>query len=279
MSDLKSALETAIIAHKNDINKFVWKTSGGKTVRLLDMNEQELQKAYNHCHDMLYNKSRYTPGKVVLRDSLGTMGMACVTELFVRFLLHECDIESIKSKQDLLMIVNNAKKDADVKNDDTIDVIFSNIGDEYSRIRVKDLIDACLGSLGSFNTKLITPGFLLAQGVWFTPEEMEDLTEYDCEGNRRSYFEVMKERLFMKDVSLRRDPKGFSYAEFRALVMLEKKNRISDLPTFTLKLIKDKVIYMLENELSYHIEKWMDLIRQIEMIAEHKNVELKKKEY
>jgi hypothetical protein len=84
---------------------------------------------------------------------------------------------------------------------------------------------------------------------------MEDLTEYDAEGNRRSYFEVMKERLFMKDVSLRRDPKGFSYAEFRALVMLEKKNRISDLLTFTLKLIKDKVIYMLENELSYHIEK------------------------
>ena len=75
------------------------------------MNEQELQKAYNHCHDMLYNKSRYTPGKVVLRDSLGSMGMACITELFVRFLLHECDIESIKSKQDLLMIVNNAKKD------------------------------------------------------------------------------------------------------------------------------------------------------------------------
>jgi hypothetical protein len=93
------------------------------------------------------------------------MGMACVTELFVRFLLHECDIESIKSKQDLLMIVNNAKKDANVKNDDTIDVIFSNIGDEYNRIRVKDLIDACLGSLGAFNTKLITPGFLLAQGV------------------------------------------------------------------------------------------------------------------
>ena len=52
-----------------------------------------------------------------------------------------------------------------IKNDDNIDAIFSNIGEEYSKIRVKDLIDACLGSLGSFNTKLITPGFLLAQGV------------------------------------------------------------------------------------------------------------------
>ena len=59
----------------------------------------------------------------------------------------------------------------------------------------------------------------------------------------------------MRDISLRRDPKGFSYAEFRALVMLEKKNKISELPTFTLNLIKNKVIFMLENELSYHIEK------------------------
>lgn len=84
---------------------------------------------------------------------------------------------------------------------------------------------------------------------------MEELTEYDSDGKRRSYFEVMKERLFMNDVSLRRDSKGFSYAEFRALLMLENNNKIVDLPTFTLKLIKDKVIFMLENELSYHIEK------------------------
>lgn len=129
------------------------------------MSESELQKAYNHCHDMLYNKSRYTPGKIILRDSLGNIGTACIAELFVRFLLHECDIESIKTKQDLLMLINNAKKESNVKNEDAIDVIFSNISAEYCKIKVRDLIDACLGSLGSFNTKLITPGFLLAQGV------------------------------------------------------------------------------------------------------------------
>ena len=139
--------------------------SNGKTVRMLDMDEQDLQKAYKHGYDMLYNKNKYTPGKIILRDSLGTIGMACVAELFVRFLLHECDIDSIKSRQDLLMIINNAKREFNISNDDTIDVIFSNIGDEYGKIKIRDLIDACLGSLGSFNTKLITPGFLLAQGV------------------------------------------------------------------------------------------------------------------
>ena len=38
-------------------------------------------------------------------------------------------------------------------------------GDEYSKIKVRDLIDACLNNLGAFNNKLLTPGFLLAQGV------------------------------------------------------------------------------------------------------------------
>ena len=104
---------------------------------------------------------------------------------------------------------------------------------------------------------------------------MEELTEYNSDGSRRSYFEVMKERLFMKDVSLRRDSKGFSYAEFRALLMLENNNKIVDLPTFTLKLIKDKVIFMLENELSYHIDKWEELISQIQKVAEYKGFTLK----
>ena len=123
----------------------------------MDMGKDELQKAYDHAHSMLYNKSRYTPGKIVLRDSLGNLGMACVTELFVRFLLHECDIESIKSRQDLLNIINSAKRDSGIKNDDTVDCLFSNIGEEYSRIKIRDLIDACLNNLGNFNNKLLTP--------------------------------------------------------------------------------------------------------------------------
>jgi hypothetical protein len=35
---------------------------------------------------------------------------------------------------------------------------------------------------------------------------------------------------------------------------------------------------MLENELSYHIDKWTELISQIEKVADYKGIELKKKE-
>jgi hypothetical protein len=65
----------------------------------------------------------------------------------------------------LLTIINVAKRESGVKNDDTIDCIFSNIGDEYSKIRIRDLVDACLNNLGTFNNKLLTSSFLLAQGV------------------------------------------------------------------------------------------------------------------
>lgn len=204
---------------------------------------------------MLYNKSRHTPGKVILRDSLGTLGMACLTELFIRFLLYDCNIENMKTKQDILIWISEVKRNSDVKNSDYITTLFSNIRPEFSKIRIKDLVEGCLNNLGVINRKLITSNFLLSQGIWFTKDELDDLTEYDENGVRRSYFEVMKERLMMKDVKLRRDSKGFSYNEFRALLMLEQNNKIANLSTATLNLFKDKIIFMLENELSYHIEK------------------------
>ena len=100
---------------------------------------------------------------------------------------------------------------------------------------------------------------------------MEDLTEYDAEGNRRSYFEVMKERLFMKDVSLRRDPKGFSYAELRSLIQMGDFPKVNSLPTIALKALRDKVLILLDADVDYHITKWTTLLNDIKRVAEYKN--------
>lgn len=279
MSELKNALEKALEEAKNDINRYEWRKSNGTIIRMMDMSKDELQKAYDHCWSMLYNKSRHTPGKVILRDSINALGTACLTELFIRFLLYECDIENMKTKQDILIWVSEVKRNSDVKNSDYITTLFSNIRPEFSKIKIKDLVEGCLNNLGVVSRKLITSNFLLSQGIWFTKDELDDLTEYDENGVRRSYFEVMKERLMMKDVKLRRDSKGFSYNEFRALLMLEQNNKIANLPTSTLNLFKDKIIFMLENELSYHIEKWTNLIEQLKKVCEYKEFELIKKEY
>ena len=58
-----SELSTAIKDKNNDINSIVWKEKYGKEVRLVDMDYNQLQKAYNHTLSMLYNENRFTPGQ------------------------------------------------------------------------------------------------------------------------------------------------------------------------------------------------------------------------
>ena len=43
-----SNLQTAIDDKNNDINYLTWRLKDGKDIRLMDMNQQELQRAYIH---------------------------------------------------------------------------------------------------------------------------------------------------------------------------------------------------------------------------------------
>lgn len=89
----------------------------------------------------------------------------------------------------------------------------------------------------------------------------------------------MKERLFLNNIRLRINPKGFSYKEFRALIQLPQMPKISSLPTATLKLLRDKIFLLLDNDLNYHIDKWTNLMNNIKEIAKIKGYTLKNKEY
>lgn len=67
--------------------------------------------------------------------------------------------------------------------------------------------------------------------------------------------DVIKERLFLDNVKLRVNPNGFSYNEFRCLMFLNPISKISELPSTTLKLLRDKVFILLDADTDYHIEK------------------------
>lgn len=95
----------------------------------------------------------------------------------------------------------------------------------------------------------------------------------------RNRLDVMKERLFLNDVRLRINSKGLSYKEFRALIQLPQLPKISSLPTATLKLLRDKIFLLLDNDLNYHIEKWTTLMHNVEEIAKINGYTLTKKEY
>lgn len=198
----------------------------------------------------------------------------CNAELFLRYLIHECNIDQLKTNKDVLLLVNNIKKTYDLTNDNYITELFNGIPIVFEKITINDLINACLDKLGHFNKKLISDKFILSQGIWFTDDEKEDLVEYDENGKLRNRIEVMKERLFLNNIRLRVDQKGFSYKEFRALTNLTSFPKFSSLPTATLQLLRDKVLLLLDNELNYHINKWEEIKTEIQKVAEYKKFTL-----
>jgi hypothetical protein len=92
--------------------------------------------------------------------------------------------------------------------------------------------------------------------------------------------DVIKERLFLNDnIRLKIDSRGLSYNEFRNLINIQNFSKTSIIPTATLKLLRDKVLLLLDNDVDYHINKWMSIKKNIEIVAQKNNYELTTKEY
>jgi hypothetical protein len=58
------------------------------------------------------------------------------------------------------------------------------------------------------------------------------------------------------------------------LLQLPPLGKISALPTVTLQTLRDKVLYLLDNELNYHITKWTTLMNNVRQVASAKDIEL-----
>lgn len=277
MTDFGDILAKEIENKKNDINSFVWKSSNGNDIRMMDMDADALNKAYDHSNSMLISRNRWTPGKLVIRENLHKTWDECNVELFKRFMVHEANV-GFNTNKDLLDYILAAKKQYNAVDTDSISVIMSGVPVIYERITIGDLLNACFDKLGTFNKKLLSDKFILSQGIWLTEDEKKDLTEYEADGTMRKWLDVVKERLFLANVRLRIDQKGLSYSEFRSLIQMDKLPKISALPTATLKLLRDKILLLLDGDLNYHIDKWMGIISQLEKVAEYKGITLGNKE-
>lgn len=261
---LRSVLES--------IDSLTWRDKSGNDIKLVDASVEDLRKWYKHCYEMLYNVSPWNPGKFIVRENIHRTWDSCNTELFVRYILHECETD-IKTKKDILDYINKqrAASEKDILND-SIASIFNGVPPIFEKVTVNRLMDACFDKLDVLNKKMITDKFILAQGIWLTDEEKIELTEV---GKARNRMEVIKERLCLNpDIKLRVSPTGLSFTEFRSLVQLSSLPKISSLTTIALKTLRDKILLLLDNDLDYHINKWSTLMSNIQRVAEARNIEI-----
>lgn len=240
----------------------------------MDMDSVELNKCYKHAYEMLYNHSNSIPGKLIIKKNIARTYENVNAELFMRYLLHECDIDTLKTNKDLFDYINHIKSTKGVKDSDFVSTVFSNVPTIFEKVTVDRLLSACFDKLDVINRKIISDKFIISQGIWLTDEEKEELTEYDDNGKLRDRMDVIRERLILNNVQLRIDRKGLTYHEFRSLVQLDNYPKISSLPTATLKLLRDKILLLLDYDLDYHINKWIEILNNIKRVAEFKKIEL-----
>lgn len=263
-----------------EMKNYLWKNQNGSTKKLVEMPYEDLQRAYNHTTDMLWNTVPSSIGKTKVKLNIKKAVIACNAELLLRYLLKEMPIDAFKTNWDIINYIKARKEADNLKNTDSVSTLFTGLSNVYSNVTIDDLMDACFDKLECINRKMISDKFILSQGIWLTKEEKEELTEIDEETNeRRSFMDVIKERLFLNNVRLRVDPKGFSYAEFRALIKMAPMTKISSLPSKTLEILRDKVLLLLDAETDKQIARWTNLMQQIEEVADYKHFMLKKKEY
>jgi len=275
MSDLADKLVKAFDDKENDINRWVWKMSNGNEVRMMDMTPEQLQHAYLHVLEMLNNKDPYHPGVQRKRDQVRRMWDCANTELLLRHILYDCNVEGLRTNKDLLDYISAHKQANNVSNSDTVDKIFNGLSDGYNRITVDSLLSACLDALPAFNKKLLSDKFILSLGIWLTEQEKKDLTDYDSNGRFRNRKDVIKERLFLApNVDIRFNSKGLTYSEFRSLLRIEGRPKFSTMTTDVLTLLRDKVLLLLDQDLEYHIQKWTTIKEKLELVASQKGIKL-----
>lgn len=282
MTIIRERLEEAMASKKTDIKSFIWKGRkqeiNGEIVqeeiRLIDASESQLKSFYAHCRSMLYNQDKQNPGRYVLIDIIKDQTERCNCELFLRWLEQEKGKPRFNFLSDIRTILDNNKDSITDTKNVPISAIVGGCPDEFKELPISLVMDGCLDRLGKFNKQHITLTFVLKQGLWFSPQELKDLTVKNEDGTTRDRVEVVKERLGLKpSINIYITPKGLSYTQLRAMVLLKSK-KYSELTTDQLKTLRNVILFALSDEARFHISQWESRMEQIEMVASEKGYDL-----
>lgn len=264
---------------QNVLNTYVWKYP--KTIvngevqqeskLLMDMDYNELQKHSIYCNTMLYNSEKNTLGRYEVLKLIQEQRQKCNAELALRYLEVDFGIPRFKFLEMLNTFVDQNKENYPHIRDEKIEVMIDKISSEYKNIKINMLFDACMDKLGKLDKKHITLAFIVEQGLWFEPSEMTELLEYNDDGTIKDRLEVIKERLSLKySTNLTIKPSGLSYKEFRAMVLLNKSKKYSELSSDQLKTLRNKILFRLEERVRKHIDFWSEKQNEITKVMQHK---------
>jgi hypothetical protein len=261
-----------------NISSFIWK--GNKTLdesgkfiqteqRLIDMTEHQLQSCYNHCKTMLFNKDSQNPGRYSVLELIADQRDRCGIELFLRHVEHDRGLSRFNLIESInTFLKNNVEALKKIK--PTLDIMFSNIPDEFEKLSATLVIDGCLDRLGVFNKKHITRTFILKQGIWLTPSESKELSEYEESNTMADKMLIIRDRLNIKEVEkLYLNSKGLNYTQMRAMLNIKPNKKYADLTTLQLELLRNKILFNLEETVKNHIVSWENRMEEIELVADY----------
>lgn len=285
MTIIRERLEEAMASKKIDVKNFIWKgekkeINGVMTqeeIRLIDADEKQLNKFYNHCMSMLYNQDKQNPGRYLLLDIIKDQIARCNCELFLRWLEQEKGKPRFTFLSDVRTILDNNKENIPDTTNIPISTIVGGCPDEFKEIPISLIIDGCIDRLGYFNKQHITLSFILKQGLWFTQQELKDLTEKNEDGTTKDRVEVVKERLGLIKPGINPyiTPKGLNFAQLKAMISLRSK-KYSELTTDQLKTLRNIILFALSDEVRFHINQWEARISQLQEVAKLKDITLEK---
>ena len=282
---LGNALKQALDAKKPDYSSFVWKgekrKDGDKYVqdneRIDSMTPKRLKECYKHCDKMLYSEDPKHLGRYNVLEEVTEQIRKCNTELLLRYFensyLRNENRPATKRFSLMISLRELMKNNPEISEWDKVAIshFSENVPEEFLDITVSDVLDGCTDNLGAFDKQHLTMTFITKMGLWFTKAEEN---EFKCNNNSER-LKIAKERLHLPEkLILRFSEKGLSYHEMRAMLILPKKQKYSDMTTEQLYTLRNKVLLRLSREIDGHIFSWKRLMRQIELVAKSKGIDL-----
>ncbi len=282
---LEVAYKKALENKKNDFSSFIWKgekrKEGDKYVqedeKIADMSPERLKACYNHCEKMLHNDDPRHLGRYNVLEEVTDQINKCNVELLLRYFenayIHNDNRGNIERKSLWISLRKLMANNPEINDWSKVPItqISTDLPSEFNDINIADVMDGCIDYLGALDKQHLTMTFITKMGLWFTKAEENELKG----SSNTERLKIAKDKLHLPSkLNLRFSEKGLSYHEMRAMLILPKKQKYSDMTTEQLSTLRNKVLLRFQREVDGHIFSWKRLQKQIELVAKSKGINL-----